>query len=150
MATAMSDSILVRAMTAEDWPAVRRIYMEGIATGNATFERAAPDWDNWDGGHLPNCRLVAEIAAAVEGWSALSRVSQRCSTAVSRRSASTSRNARAGAASAPCCSRDWSRLLKKLVSGRFRPVFSRRTRPALRFIRKPASGWWERAKSWAG
>src|SRR5579884_3294365 len=78
MATAMSDSILVRAMTAEDWPAVRRIYMEGIATGNATFERAAPDWDNWDAGHLPNCRLVAEIAAAVEGWSALSRVSQRC------------------------------------------------------------------------
>jgi L-amino acid N-acyltransferase YncA len=29
-------------MGAEDWPAVARIFEQGIATGNATFERAAP------------------------------------------------------------------------------------------------------------
>jgi phosphinothricin acetyltransferase len=30
------------------WPEVRGIYLEGIATGNARFEIAAPDWERWD------------------------------------------------------------------------------------------------------
>ena len=38
-------------MTAADWPAVRRIYAEGIATGDATLEREAPDWDAFDRAH---------------------------------------------------------------------------------------------------
>lgn len=29
-------------MTEADWPAVERIYADGIATGNATFQDAAP------------------------------------------------------------------------------------------------------------
>jgi L-amino acid N-acyltransferase YncA len=64
-------------MTPEDWPAVRAIYLEGIATGDATFERSAPKWDVWDGAHLPSCRLVAREADAVVGWAALSQVSSR-------------------------------------------------------------------------
>ena len=28
------------------WPAVREIYREGIATGNATFETELPDWES--------------------------------------------------------------------------------------------------------
>jgi L-amino acid N-acyltransferase YncA len=28
----------IRALRPEDWPAVERIYAEGIATGDATFE----------------------------------------------------------------------------------------------------------------
>ncbi|HEX9926193.1 MAG TPA: N-acetyltransferase, partial [Anaerolineae bacterium] len=44
-------------MTANDWPAVRMIYLEGIATGHATFETEAPDWAGWDQGHLAGCRL---------------------------------------------------------------------------------------------
>ena len=42
-----------------DWEAVRAIYLEGIATGNATFETEAPDWETWDCNHLRECRLVA-------------------------------------------------------------------------------------------
>lgn len=64
-------------MTAEDWPAVRTIYAEGIATGNATFATEIPDWDKWDGSHLPNCRLVAVDREEVLGWAALSPVSAR-------------------------------------------------------------------------
>ena len=35
-----------------DWPALRGIYLEGIATGHATFETEAPEWSDWDGNHL--------------------------------------------------------------------------------------------------
>ena len=64
-------------MRPEDWDAVRAIYMEGIATRNATFEQSAPDWPAWDKGHLPYCRLVARIDGEVLGWTALSPVSSR-------------------------------------------------------------------------
>ena len=36
----------------EHWPEVARIYGEGIATGNATFETEVPSWESWDGSHL--------------------------------------------------------------------------------------------------
>jgi phosphinothricin acetyltransferase len=39
-------------MHEEDWCAVREIYQEGIATGNATFQTAAPEWLEWNEGHL--------------------------------------------------------------------------------------------------
>jgi len=64
-------------MTPEDWPSVRAIYIEGIATGNATFEREAPEWEQWDAGHLSVCRLVARAGGSILGWAALSRVSTR-------------------------------------------------------------------------
>ena len=75
----------IRAMTPADWPAVRAIYEEGIATGNATFQSAAPAWEAWDAGHRGECRLVAVDAGHVAvdaghvaGWAALSGVSSRC------------------------------------------------------------------------
>ena len=60
-----------------DWPAVRAIYLEGIATGNATFETEPPLWERWDAAHSAVCRLVAENADAVLGFAALSPVSAR-------------------------------------------------------------------------
>ena len=64
-------------MTAADWPRVRQIYLEGIATRNATFETEAPPWEKWDRGHLPNCRFVAHDRIDVLGWAALAPVSSR-------------------------------------------------------------------------
>ena len=64
-------------MQPEDWDAVRAIYIEGISTGNSTFEQSAPDWETWDQGHLPSCRLVARTGSEVLGWTALSPVSRR-------------------------------------------------------------------------
>ncbi|HTR02135.1 MAG TPA: GNAT family N-acetyltransferase [Thermoanaerobaculia bacterium] len=61
-----------------DWDDVRRIYLEGIATGNATFETEAPPWDDWDAAHRPDSRFVARQGGRVVGWAALSRVSGRC------------------------------------------------------------------------
>lgn len=68
----------IRKMTIEDWPAVRTIFEEGIATRNATFETKAPSWGEWDAGHIKECRLVATDAERVVGWAALSMVSSRC------------------------------------------------------------------------
>jgi L-amino acid N-acyltransferase YncA len=65
-------------MQPDDWPAVRAIYLEGIATGNATFEQTAPDWDKWNAGHMPAARIVARSDGSVLGWAALSGVSSRC------------------------------------------------------------------------
>ena len=64
-------------MKPEDWERVRAIYEEGIATGNATFESGAPEWQSWDSKHLANCRLVARRGEEVVGWAALSDVSSR-------------------------------------------------------------------------
>jgi L-amino acid N-acyltransferase YncA len=68
-----------RTLTAEDWPAVKAIYEEGIASGDATFEQTAPPWPDWDAAHLSGCRLVAIGGdGRVVGWAALTRVSSRC------------------------------------------------------------------------
>jgi len=84
-------------MAPDAWPTVRRIYREGIATGDATFETEVPEWEEFDSSHLKNCRLVALEAHPVEieededdsgfldtqtaliavAWAALSPVSNR-------------------------------------------------------------------------
>ena len=67
-------------MHPDHWPAIREIYGQGIATGNATFETELPDWTKWDSGHRRDCRLVAVETSDqhnVLGWAALSPVSSR-------------------------------------------------------------------------
>ncbi len=64
-------------MVSADWPDVSAIYLEGIATGNATFETLAPTWEEFDRGHLAFARLVARQGRTVAGWVALSKVSNR-------------------------------------------------------------------------
>jgi phosphinothricin acetyltransferase len=66
-----------RDLRAGDWQEVARIYREGIATGNATFETEVPSWEAWDDSHLPAHRFVAEEDARVVGWIALAPVSER-------------------------------------------------------------------------
>jgi L-amino acid N-acyltransferase YncA len=67
----------IRVMRTDDWPAVKTIYEQGIATRLATFETEAPAWEAWDGAHLAGPRLVAEEDGEVMGWAALSPVSRR-------------------------------------------------------------------------
>jgi L-amino acid N-acyltransferase YncA len=68
----------VEPLTLADWPSVRRIHAEGIATGDATLEREPPDWDHFDRSHRHDCRLVARATdGSVVGWTALSAYSGR-------------------------------------------------------------------------
>ena len=69
--------VTIEPMVPSDWPDVSSIFLEGIATGVATFETLPPNWETWDREHLPFCRLVARHEGAVAGWAALSRRSRR-------------------------------------------------------------------------
>lgn len=64
-------------MQREHWPQVRSIYAQGIATGHATFETEAPEWERWDATHNPASRLVATVDDRIVGWAALAPVSPR-------------------------------------------------------------------------
>ena len=70
--------INIRELEPKDWNEVKTIYLEGIATGQATFQIDAPAWEDWDKGHLPDLRYVAVNDHQVAGWIALSPVSGRC------------------------------------------------------------------------
>ncbi len=60
-----------------DWDSIRAIYLEGIASRQATFETEAPSWEAWNEAHLQHPRLKAMEALGVIGWAALSPVSHR-------------------------------------------------------------------------
>jgi phosphinothricin acetyltransferase len=69
----------IEPLRPEHWSDVHRIYEEGIATGNATFQTEPPAWEAFDAGHLPHARLIArDVNGHVVGWVALSPVSNRC------------------------------------------------------------------------
>ncbi|OLT36320.1 phosphinothricin acetyltransferase [Actinomadura sp. CNU-125] len=58
---------------------VLAIYRAGIDEGDATFETAAPGWDEFDAAKLAEHRLVAlDERDDVLGWAAVSAVSERC------------------------------------------------------------------------
>ncbi len=74
----MANEIAIRLMIPEDWETVLSIYLEGLATGDATFETEAPSWEQWDESHLGVPRLVAVAPSeGVVAWAALARVSSR-------------------------------------------------------------------------
>lgn len=73
----VSAEIVIEGMKAGDWEQMRAIYLESIATGQATFETEAPAWEDWDAAHLRTVRLVARLGEMVVGWAALSPVSKR-------------------------------------------------------------------------
>jgi phosphinothricin acetyltransferase len=71
--------LAIEKMTREHWEHVKRVYLEGIETGQATFETEAPDWERWNSLHLSHSRLVAiDAQNDLLGWAALSPVSSRC------------------------------------------------------------------------
>ena len=75
----MGTKVEIRQMVPEDWESVRSIYVQGLATKDATFESDVPSWEKWDESHLTVPRLVAVFPneGDVVGWAALTRVSPR-------------------------------------------------------------------------
>lgn len=68
----------IRPLVAPDWDRVRAIFVEGIATGHATFEAEPPSWESFDSGKLVHSRFVAvDGDGSVLGWVAASAVSTR-------------------------------------------------------------------------
>jgi L-amino acid N-acyltransferase YncA len=68
----------IKPIEETDYPAIAEIYLQGIATGHATFQTEAPEWDAWNKSHLSFCRLAAFENKEMLGWAVLSPVSSRC------------------------------------------------------------------------
>jgi len=66
------------SFTEKHYPQVAKIYADGIATGQATFQTEAPGWLDWDKAHLPHSRIAAIENDELAGWAALTAVSSRC------------------------------------------------------------------------
>jgi L-amino acid N-acyltransferase YncA/2-polyprenyl-3-methyl-5-hydroxy-6-metoxy-1,4-benzoquinol methylase len=71
--------ILIRPMRPADAAGVLAVYQAGLDTGNASFETAAPAWEDFDRVRLGLHRHVAVGRdGEVLGWTAASAVSDRC------------------------------------------------------------------------
>jgi L-amino acid N-acyltransferase YncA len=70
--------VTIEGLVPEHWRGFARVYEEGIATGNATFETEVPSWENWHYSHLADHRFVAVRDGEVVGWAAVNPVSDRC------------------------------------------------------------------------
>lgn len=68
----------IREFRKEDYPAVQRIYRQGIDSGDATFETRVKSWEEWNTATSDAGRLVAIEAGQVAGWACLSDVTSRC------------------------------------------------------------------------
>jgi L-amino acid N-acyltransferase YncA len=85
----------IRDLRPGDWPEVTRIYAEGIATRNATFETELPSWEAWNADHLIEHRFVAVADGSVVGWITAAPVSsRRCYAGVAEISAYVAEGAR--------------------------------------------------------
>nr|WP_198160789.1 GNAT family N-acetyltransferase [Pedobacter panaciterrae] len=67
----------ITELLASHWEDVSMIYLQGIATKQATFQTEVPNWQDWDKAHLAALRYVAIVDNAIVGWAALSPVSTR-------------------------------------------------------------------------
>ena len=76
--TAPAIAVTIAPLRRADWDDVARIYAEGIATGEATFETEVPGWDRWDAAHMPRPPPGGDGRGRLLGWAALSPVSERC------------------------------------------------------------------------
>lgn len=64
-----------------DWDEIKRIYIDGIRTKNATFEQEAdiPEGADWFAKKVPGMIFKAiQDNGRLQGWSALTPVSSRC------------------------------------------------------------------------
>jgi phosphinothricin acetyltransferase len=74
--------VRIVAMEAKHSAEVLAVYQLGVDEGDATFETAAPTWEQFDAAKLPGHRHVAvNEAGTVLGWVAAVPVSDRCAYA---------------------------------------------------------------------
>lgn len=66
---------LIRDMQESDWEKVCSIYYYAVLEGKSTFQTKKPVYENWDKGHLKDCRYVITYNNIVIGWCSISAVS---------------------------------------------------------------------------
>lgn len=72
-----SMDFVIDSMKKEDFDEITRIYEQGIKTGISTFQTDAPTYEEWNEGHIKDCRLVVRHENKILGWVSLSKIFQR-------------------------------------------------------------------------
>ncbi len=70
---------MIKNIQEHDWPQVKAIYIEGIRTGEATFETVdnVPDFATWYRSQIAKSVIGYMLDDEISGWGALLPVSQR-------------------------------------------------------------------------
>ncbi len=71
-------NIQINTILEDNFSEVQQIYLQGLETGNASFETSVPDWNKWNKQHCLHSRISVSIDNKMIGWAALSPVSERC------------------------------------------------------------------------
>lgn len=77
MTRAHADTLRIREMTQQDYPAVAAILQAGLDSGLATYETTAPEWEQFMEYRIPSLAFVAEEDGEILGWISASPVSHR-------------------------------------------------------------------------
>lgn len=59
---------MIREMMPNDWKRVAEIYEQGMERGISTFNTECPTYEEWDNGHIKECRYVYVSDEKVVGW----------------------------------------------------------------------------------
>jgi Sortase and related acyltransferases len=68
---------MIRMMTENDWDSVVRIYNQSLQKGDVTFETGCLKYEDWDAGHIKECRFVYELDGQVVGYTMIAPTSKR-------------------------------------------------------------------------
>lgn len=70
-------SITIRELDTNDWDNIKEIYQQGLDLNLATFQTECPSYEEWDNGHLVDCRFGAICENKLVGFAVLSPTSKR-------------------------------------------------------------------------
>ena len=68
---------MMREMRASDWGDMMEIYKQSLEKGDVTFRTECPTYEEWDEGHIKECRFVYELDGKVIGYTMIAPTSGR-------------------------------------------------------------------------
>lgn len=68
---------MIREMRKDDWEAMMAIYKQSLVKGDVTFRTECPSYEEWDAGHIKECRFVYEVDGKVVGYTMIAPTSSR-------------------------------------------------------------------------
>ncbi len=68
---------MIRKMRETDWDSMMQIYEQSLEKGTVTFTTDCPTYEEWDAGHIEECRFVYELEGQVVGYTMIAPTSKR-------------------------------------------------------------------------
>lgn len=68
---------MIREMNRKDWDSMMHIYNQSLQKGDVTFTTECPTYEEWDAGHIKECRFVCELDGQVVGYTMIAPTSKR-------------------------------------------------------------------------